>query len=345
MPLILVYVAISARLIAGAPKEGSPRRECPRMNVTSLVAAVDIGGTKIAGALVDASGRISRHVVADTRANRPADEVMAAVAQVVGAVSGGPHWERVAAVGIGSAGPVDISRGSVSPVNIPAWRDFPLVERVRELPAVGGRPVVLGGDGVALAAAEHWLGAAQPYANALCITVSTGVGGGLILGGEVYPGPTGNAGHIGHLSVAVDGDPCPCGGRGCVETMASGPAIARRAISEGWQPPVGDRSAKAAADAARSGDPAALAAFDRAARALAAGVAATAALVEIDAVVVGGGVAKTGDLLLDPLRRHLKEYAALPFTSGLIVVPAQQGTDAGLIGAAHLARAALGAEA
>ena len=85
-----------------------------------------------------------------------------------------------------------------------------------------------------------------------------------------------------------------------------------------------------------------MAAFDRAARALAAGVAATAALVEIDAVVVGGGVAKAGELLLDPLRRHLKEYAALPFTSGLVVVPAQQGTDAGLIGAAHLAHAALG---
>ena len=308
----------------------------------TLVAAVDIGGTKIAGALVDAAGAISRHVVADTRATRPADEVMAAVAQVVDAVSAGPEWERVAAIGIGSAGPVDISRGCVSPVNIPGWRDFPLVERVRALPVVAGRPVVLGGDGVALAAAEHWLGAAQPYANALCMTVSTGVGGGLILGGEVYCGPTGNAGHIGHLSVAVDGEPCPCGGRGCVETMASGPAIARRAISDGWQPPPADRSAKAAADAARGGEAAALAAFDRAARALAAGVAATAALVEIEAVVVGGGVAKAGDVLLEPLRRHLKEYAALPFTSGLIVAPAQQGTDAGLIGAAHLAHAALG---
>lgn len=311
------------------------------MNVPNLVAAIDIGGTKIAGALVDAAGTISRHVVTDTRAGRPAEQVMAGVAQVVDSLASAPQWPQVAAVGIGSAGPVDISRGSVSPVNIPAWRDFPLVERVRELAAVGGRPVVLGGDGVALAAAEHWLGAARPYANALCMTVSTGVGGGLILGGEVYPGPTGNAGHIGHLSVAVDGEPCPCGGRGCVETMASGPAIARWALGEGWRATGDDRSAKAVADAARAGDRVALAAFDRAARALAAGVAASAALVEIEAVVVGGGVAETGELLLDPLRRHLKEYAALPFASGVLVVPARQGTDAGLVGAAHLAQVAL----
>ncbi|MBS2965254.1 ROK family protein [Actinocrinis puniceicyclus] len=306
------------------------------------MAAIDIGGTKIAGALVDAAGLLTRHTVVDTPATGTADEVMAAVARVADAVLRSAEGERVTAVGIGSAGPVDISRGSVSPVNIAGWRDFPLVERVRALPVVGGRRVVLGGDGVALAAAEHWLGAARPYSNALCMTVSTGVGGGLILGGAVYHGPTGNAGHIGHLSVAVDGESCPCGGRGCVETMASGPAIARRALSEGWDPPGADRSAKAVAAAARAGDPVALAAFDHAARALAAGVAATAALVEIEAVVVGGGVAKTGDLLLEPLRRHLKEYASLPFAAGVVVVPAQRGTDAGLIGAAHLARGASG---
>jgi glucokinase len=306
--------------------------------MSRLVAAVDIGGTKIASALVDDAGRLTRHVVVETPATRPAGEVMAAVAQAVAAVLGGPESDRVAAVGIGSAGPVDISRGSVSPVNIPGWRDFPLVEQVRALPVVAGRPVVLGGDGVALAAAEHWLGAARRYSNALCMTVSTGVGGGLILDGAVYAGPTGNAGHIGHLSVAVDGEPCPCGGRGCVETMASGPAIARHAASEGWSAPGHDRSARAVAAAARAANPVAIAAFERAARALAAGVAATAALVEIEAVVVGGGVAKAGEVLFEPLRRHLKEYAALPFAAGILVAPAQRGTDAGLIGAAYLAR-------
>ena len=188
---------------------------------------------------------------------------------------------------------MDASAGTVSPVNVPGWRDFPLVERVRQ--ATGGLPVELVGDGVAMTAAEHWQGAARGHDNALCMVVSTGVGGGLVLGGKLHPGPTGNAGHIGHISVDLDGDLCPCGARGCVERIASGPNIARRALEGGWQPgPDGDASAAAVAAAARAGDPVAIASFERAAQALAAGIAATATLVEIDIAVIGGGVAKRG---------------------------------------------------
>jgi hypothetical protein len=118
-----------------------------------------------------------------------------------------------------------------------------------------------------MTAAEHWQGAAQGHDNALCMVVSTGVGGGLILGGKLHPGPTGNAGHIGHISVDLDGDPCPCGARGCVERIASGPNIARRALDGGWRPGVdGDVSAAAVAAAARAGDKVAIASFERAAR-------------------------------------------------------------------------------
>lgn len=134
---------------------------------------------------------------------------MRAVAEVVGELAAAPDWARVAAVGIGSAGPVDAATGTVSPVNIPGWRDFPLVAGVRAL--VGDRPVVLVGDGVAMTAAEHWQGAARGHANALCMVVSTGVGGGLVLNGRLHPGPTGNAGHIGHISVDIDGDPARAG--------------------------------------------------------------------------------------------------------------------------------------
>jgi glucokinase len=170
------------------------------------------------------------------------------------------------------------------------------------------------------------------------MVVSTGVGGGLILGGELHPGPTGNAGHIGHISVDLDGDPCPCGARGCVERIASGPNIARRALAEGWQPGSdGDATAAAVARAARAGDPVAIASFERAAQALAAGIAATATLVEIDIAVIGGGVAKSGDVLFTPLRRALRDYATLSFVQGLTVVPASTGTDAGLVGAAAAA--------
>ncbi|MDT9687469.1 ROK family protein [Streptomyces sp. P9(2023)] len=304
---------------------------------TDLVAALDFGGTKIAGALVDGAGGILVRAQRPTPAREDGETVMRAVEAVLADLAASPLWESARAVGVGSAGPVDASAGTVSPVNVPGWRGFPLVERVRK--ATGGRPVTLVGDGVAMTAAEHWQGAARGHDNALCLVVSTGVGGGLVLDGRLHPGPTGNAGHIGHISVDLDGDLCACGGRGCVERIASGPQIARRALDGGWRPgPDGDTSAAAVAAAARAGDPVAVASYERAARALAAGIAATATLVEVDIAVVGGGVAGAGDVLFEPLRRSLREYATLSFVRGLTVVPALTGTDAGLLGAAAAAR-------
>jgi glucokinase len=300
-----------------------------------LYAALDIGGTKIAGALVSGDGRILLRSQAPTPARQDSEQVMGAVSTVLDTLIADPRWERASALGIGSAGPVDASAGTVSPVNVPGWRGFPLVERVRN---ATGLPVTLVGDGVAMTAAEHWQGAARGYDNALCMVVSTGVGGGLVLGGKLHPGPTGNAGHIGHISVDLDGDPCPCGGRGCVERIASGPNIARRALEGGWQPgPDGDATAAAVAAAARAGDPVAVASYQRAAQALAAGIAATATLCEIDIVVIGGGVAGAGEVLFAPLRRALHDYATLSFVRHLKIAPALMGTDAGLVGAAAAA--------
>ncbi|SEB89444.1 ROK family protein [Streptomyces sp. PAN_FS17] len=305
---------------------------------TDLVAALDIGGTKIAGALVDGHGTIVARAQRGTPAREDGETVMRAVEEVVGELTVSPLWGHATALGIGSAGPVDASAGTVSPVNVPGWRDYPLVRRVRE--AAGGLPVELIGDGVAITAAEHWQGAARGHDNALCMVVSTGVGGGLVLNGRLHPGPTGNAGHIGHISVDLEGDLCPCGSRGCVERIASGPNIARRAIENGWLPgPDGDASAAAVAAAAQDGDPVAVASFERAAQALAAGIAATATLVEIDIAVIGGGVGKAGDVLFTPLRKALSDYATLSFVQRLTIVPAQMGTDAGLVGAAAAALA------
>ncbi|ACU71178.1 ROK family protein [Catenulispora acidiphila DSM 44928] len=298
-----------------------------------MYAAIDIGGTKIAAGLVDAEGELR------ARQERPTPSVdpVTAVEELLAALMADPRWEQVSAVGIGSAGPIDASKGTISPVNIPAWRDFPLVERVADRT---GRPVTLAGDGVAMAAGEHWRGAAKGRENVLCMVVSTGVGGGLILGGRLRPGPSGNAGHVGHMCVELDGPPCPCGARGCVEIIASGRAIAARAVREGWKRPAGSATGEAtAAEVAASalaGDPIALASFDLSAKALAAAIAGTAALVDIEAAVVGGGVAKSGELLFGPLREHLKEYARLSFTRDVTVHPAALGGDAGLIGAAAL---------
>ncbi|WP_327388455.1 MULTISPECIES: ROK family protein [unclassified Streptomyces] len=318
--------------------------------------AIDIGGTKIAGALVHPDGTMTATTRRPTPRGADADGVMAAVAEVVADLSESPLWASAVRCGIGSAGPVDTSRGTVSPVNIGAWREFPVQERVvAELAARGADlPTVLAGDGVAMTAAEHWLGAARGHANALCMVVSTGVGGGLILNNQLHPGPTGNAGHIGHISVAFDGEPCACGGHGCVESIGSGTAIARWALEQGWRPSstagVGagvtgvkgsgggpDATAAGVAAAAAEGDPIALAAFDRAGRALAAAIAATATLVETDIAVIGGGVAAAGDTLFAPIRSHLAAYATLSFVKDVQVVPAMLGTHAGLIGAAAAA--------
>ncbi|MGW1142860.1 ROK family protein [Streptomyces zhihengii] len=303
---------------------------------TSLVAALDIGGTKIAGALVDGDGALLLRAQRPTPAKEDAETVMGAVAAVLGDLAASPLWPGVVAVGIGSAGPVDRAAGTVSPVNVPGWRGFPLVERVSR--AVGGLPVDLVGDGAAITAAEHWRGAARGFDNALCMVVSTGVGGGLVLEGRLHTGPSGNAGHIGHISVDLDGDLCPCGARGCVERIASGPNIARRALEQGWTPgPDDDATAAAVAASARAGDPVAIASFERAAQALAAGIAATATLADLDIAVIGGGVAGAGEVLFDPLRRSLRDYATLSFVRRLTVAPARMGTDAGLVGAAAAA--------
>jgi glucokinase len=236
-------------------------------------------------------------------------------------------------VGISSAGPIDVAEGTISPVNIGAWRGFPVVDRV--VAAVPGVPVRLAGDGLCMALGEHWRGAGQGAAFMLGMVVSTGIGGGLVLGGEPYGGRTGNGGHVGHVVVDVHGPPCACGGHGCVEAIASGPNLTAWAREQGWT----GTDAKALAEAAAAGDAVALRAFGRGAEAIAAMIASVAAVCDLDLVVIGGGVANAGQVLFDPLHAALRRYAALDFIVGLRVVPAALGGEAGLVGAAALLRA------
>ncbi|MEV0618461.1 ROK family protein [Nonomuraea sp. NPDC050404] len=301
-----------------------------------LTAAIDIGGTKVAGAIVDAQAGLHGLVEHPTPAAGDARAVFAAVAAVVADLGAHPLWARTSRLGVGSAGPVHVAEGAVSPVNIPSWRTFPLVAELRRLPVLIGRSITLSGDGVAIAAAEHRHGAARGHRNALCMVVSTGIGGGLIIDGSPITGVTGNAGHIGHISVDLNGAACACGGIGCLEGIASGTSIARWAREQGWRGQGGE-SAKEVAASARQGDPIALAAFDRAARALGSAIASTATMLEIDLAVLGGGVAEAGDLLLDPLRKHYLSFAALPFARRADITLAQLGHKSGLIGAAVLA--------
>ncbi|MFB4297696.1 ROK family protein [Actinomadura sp. NTSP31] len=291
-----------------------------------VVLAADIGGTKISAGLVGADGQVHRQSEVATPATGPLLEE--AMRELLGSVADGASPR---AIGLASAGPVDPSRGRVSPVNIPAWREFPLLDLVGAI--MPGVPSVLVGDGIAAALGEHWLGAGQGAEAMLGIVVSTGIGGGLVLNGEVYLGPSGNAGHIGHVVADPAGPPCSCGGTGCIEAYASGPSMVRWALGQGW---TGPDARALSADAAR-GHPTALAAFDRGAQALARGIAATAALCDLDRVVIGGGLSAAGEVLFAPLRRHLEGFLTLGYVRRLTVAPFGLGRSAGLLGAARSA--------
>jgi glucokinase len=298
--------------------------------MADLALALDIGGTKIAGGLVDAEGALVHHTKLPTP-DEDAEAIWTVVDTLITealAAAGG----RVRGVGIASAGPIDLQSGTVSPINITAWQRFPIVDRVSEV--VGG-PVRLGGDGLCMALGEQWRGAGRGAKFLLGMVVSTGVGGGLVLDGAPYDGRTGNAGHVGHVVVDPDGGPCSCGGRGCVETIAAGPRMAQWARDHGWEAP-DEADAKELADAAGAGDPVALKAFRRGATAVAAMIASVGAVCDLDLAVIGGGVAKSGSLLFDPLHEALATHARLDFIRDLRVLPAELGGDAGLIGAAAL---------
>ncbi|MET7332403.1 ROK family protein [Nonomuraea sp. NPDC005650] len=302
----------------------------------TYVLAIDIGGTKLAAALVDEEGSVSR---SGTRPTPRTDVMPALAALITEVIEGGPPPE---AVGIGCAGPLDLVAGTVSPVNMPSWRGFPLREEVRKLT---GLPTMLAGDAQCFALGEHWLGAGRDSTSLLGIVVSTGIGGGLVIDGRPFLGPTGNGGHVGHMSIDPSGERCVCGGRGCVERYSSGPNLARWALENGWSPaldgPEEKADARVLARDAAAGDPVAVAAFERGARALAGMIASTAAVVEITTVVIGGGVSAAGKVLFDPLERILDDVAGLAFVRAVRIHQSTLGVHAALAGAARLASMAL----
>jgi glucokinase len=297
-----------------------------------LTLCLDIGGTKIAAGLANPDAVLVHTATCPTPAGASAEQVWAVVVAMIADVLRAADG-AVSGVGIAAAGPIDLHSGSVSPINIGCWRGFPLRDRVAA--TLPGVPIQLGGDGLCMALGEHWRGAGRGARFLLGMVVSTGVGGGLVLDGAPYAGRTGNAGHVGHVVVEQDGPPCSCGGRGCVETVAAGPSLARWARANGWSAPPG-AGAKELADDAAAGDPVAVQAFHRGAIALAAAIASVAAVCDLDLVVIGGGVAKSGRLLLDPLRVALADHARLAYLAGLRVVTAELGDEAGLVGAARL---------
>lgn len=277
------------------------------------ILAIDVGSSRFAAGLVSTKGelvdRVAETVQPDVGPEAHFDRLASIVEQQMGLAD--HHELRIAAVGIGCSGAITRNCETVSPVNIPAWRDFPLRDRVRELTA---KAVYGDGEGKALAMAEGWVGAAKGYDNYCVISVSTAVEGGIVLDGEVLDGASGNAGHVGHLIVDPNGRRCTCGARGCLDAEASGTAI--EAIT------------------GRSPTEPTYEIMQRTGRLVGRAAASLCNLFDLDLVVVGGGVALGfAATFLNAAQEELSSDARLPYSRQARITPTRLGDKGPLIGA------------
>ncbi len=304
------------------------------------VLVADIGGTKMAAGVCEPGGRLIAWTQVPTPRDVDAEHLWrtleSLLLQVLETAKVG-DLAALSGLGCGCGGPMEWPAGRVSPLNIPAWRAFPLREMLTTRFGASGIPVRVHNDAICVAAGEHWRGAGRGKRNMLGMVVSTGVGGGLVLGNKLIEGSSGNAGHIGHVVVdPEDGPICECGGRGCLEAIARGPALAAWAQAEGWRSGQPGLTAKDLAADAALGHVVAIAALRRAGRALGIAIASATNLCDLQVVAVGGGLSQAGALLFDPLQEHLAAHCKLEFARQVTVVPAALGQNAGLVGAAAL---------
>jgi glucokinase len=295
------------------------------------VLAIDIGGTKLAAAVVREDGVVVTRGRVPTQPEKgPAaalERLLGLCRQLIG--EAGLTVDALDGVGVASAGPLDARRGVLlSPPNLVGWSEFPLVFTLEE----GlGRSVRFENDASAAALAEHRFGAGRGLDHLVYFTLSTGIGGGVILDGRLYRGATGNAAELGHLQLSYDGWPCPCGGRGCLEAFASGSAIARRAREKTGRSTL---TTPDVVEAVRAKEPWAVALWDETMEVLGAGIASTINAFNPQRIILGGGVTAAGELLFEPLRRIARGRAMPALAKGVDVMPAQLGDDVGVLGAA-----------
>ncbi|MCQ8188801.1 ROK family glucokinase [Streptomyces rugosispiralis] len=309
-----------------------------------LTIGVDIGGTKIAAGVVDEEGSILETSQVSTP--QTPEGVVDAIADAVRIVSEGHEIE---AVGIGAAGYVDDKRATVLFAPNINWRHEALKDKVEQRV---GLPVVVENDANAAAWGEYRFGAGAGHDDVVCITLGTGLGGGIIIGGKLHRGRFGVAAEFGHIRVVPDGLLCGCGSQGCWEQYASGRALVRYAKQRAAATPenatvllgLGDGTSegiegKHISDAARQGDPVAIDSFRELARWAGAGLADLASLFDPSAFIVGGGVSDEGDLVLEPIRKSFRRWlVGNQWRPHAQVLAAQLGGKAGLVGAADLAR-------
>jgi glucokinase len=304
---------------------------------------VDLGGTKMLLGVLDGDSR----TVWESRENSAGEGESELVELLVREVEEARSARAgVEAIGMGIPATIDHEKGlAVAAVNLPI-EDLPIRDIVRERT---GLPTFVDNDANVAALAEHLLGAARGTENAVMLTIGTGIGGGLILGGEIYRGSTGAGAELGHMAIQMDGPGCQgnCPNRGCVEAFASGTALGREGRAAAESKPdsaLGQLLAdgkevdgRAVTVAAQEGDETAIEVFDLVGSRLGVALAGFANIFEPEVIVVGGGVMAAGDLLLDPARRELEARALRPMNR-TPVVAAELGEDAGMIGAAAMAR-------
>lgn len=313
---------------------------------TRWIAGVDIGGTNLRVGLVPFAGGSPVAVSgAPTRAARGPVAVVEEVASMLRTAIAEVGRANVAGVGIGAPGPLDRSSGVVLETPNLGWRDVPLVHMIASRI---GLPVVLDNDANCFAFGEWWLGAGRGAERLIGVTLGTGIGGGIILGGAPYRGASDAAGEVGHTSIDYSGRRCACGSRGCVEAYASGSAIAARAaeglargadstLAEVAGDPAGI-TAEAVCRAAAAGDRYAMLIVDETARVIGVAVSNLIHLLNPDVVVIGGGVAGAGELLFAPLRDEVEQRAFRSAARACRIVPAELPAIAGLVGAAGVFR-------
>jgi glucokinase len=304
---------------------------------------VDLGGTKMLLGVLDGDSKTvweSRERSAGEGEGELVELLVREVEEARAARAG------VETIGLGIPATIDHEKGlAVSAVNLPI-EDLPIRDLVVERT---GLPTFVDNDANVAALAEHLYGAARGTENAVMLTIGTGIGGGLILGGEIYRGATGAGAELGHMAIQMDGPGCQgnCPSRGCVETFASGTALGREGRAAAESEPgsalgkllaAGEEvDGKAVTVAAQAGDETAIGVFDLVGRRLGVALASFANIFEPEVIVIGGGVIAAGDLLLEPARAELRARALRPMNATL-VVEAELGEDAGMIGAAAMAR-------
>jgi glucokinase len=305
------------------------------------VLALDIGGTKLAAGVVGAAGAVHSFLAAPSEPERgPADglERLFELGRRAVAEAG----REISAVGIGCGGPLDAEHGVLlAPLHLPGWRDVPIVALAEN---AFGRPAALENDATAAAAAEHRFGAGTGTGHMVYLTVSTGIGGGVVVDGRLYRGALGNGGELGHVTVDWDGRLCRgCGRRGCLEAYASGTSIAERAVEAldaSAEPSIlaalERPTAADVAAAARDGDPLARRVWDETVAALACGLTSIINLFEPELVVLGGGVTRAGEQLLGPVRTAVIADAVRPAGRPVAVVQSALGDHVGIVGAATI---------